>query len=140
MKKYFKLIPKAFFLTSILYTSQALSNPAPSTDATSQAAVSPKAKLFESAKNACENDYRDILGFEVKKRHALGSDHNAVYDQFKKESQDLAAKKNKTQKIAESSAKTNAASFDSDLNNYRATCSDISLLKKRIVEAGLRLK
>jgi hypothetical protein len=140
MKKYFKLIPKAFFLTSILYVSQTSANPAPSTDATSQAAVSPKAKLFESAKNACENDYRDILGFEVKKRHALGSDHNAVYDQFKKESQGLGVRKKNDEKKLENSVKTNAASFDSDLNNYRATCSDISLLKKRIVEAGLRLK
>lgn len=140
MKKYFTLIPKVFFLISILYINQASAIPAPSTDATSKEAVSSKAKLFESAKNDCENDYRDILGFKVKKRHALGSGHNADYDQFKKESQALAAKKTNHQKLLENSTKHDSPSFETDLNNYRATCNEITNLKKRIVDAGLRIK
>lgn len=139
MKKYFKLIPKTLFLTSVLYVSQASANPAPSTDATSQAAISSKTKLFESAKSACENDYRDILGFSVKKRHALGSDHNATYDQFKKESQSLGASKTNEEKLLESSIKRGSQSFEADLNAYRKTCQDISGLKKRIIAAGLRI-
>ena len=145
MKIKTKIITSAFYTATFLWINPVSADLTPSTDATSQSAVSSKKAIIDSTIRACEKDYRGIVDFEIRKRDKLmgtvqkDRDLTPIYEEFKAKSLLL-----KTKKVAQEASLKNhlnqeTATFKTDLNTYRATCKEIEELKTQI-EQNFRVK